>query len=94
MLPARTMSSGFTRTESHGLVLCNISGFWLAFKGALTFLFFRSSPQTGAGVTVALTLSWLLLIAGYTILDSPATSSISTRSEIPRWILIYLGSLD
>jgi exopolysaccharide production protein ExoQ len=91
MLAARTISSTYTRAIPRGLPLCNIGGFSLAFKGALTFLFFRSSPQAGAGVTVAWTLGWLLTVGGYTILDSPDFSSGARRPAIPRWILAYLG---
>ena len=58
------VSTMITRTDQPGLLLCNVAGFLLAFKGCLTFLFFRSNPQAGAGATVGLTLCWLLLVAG------------------------------
>src|ERR1700678_2767808 len=76
---------------SRGRLLCDITGFILAFKGSLTFLFFRSSPQGGAGATVAWTLAWTLLVWGYTILDSPDLSLKGVGTQVPRWILIYLA---
>ncbi len=86
-----TMSTVLTRENSSGLVLCNIAGFLLAFKGSLTFLLFQSSPQTGAGVTVALTLGWTLLVAGYAALDPRGLSAIESAIRVPRWILVYLA---
>jgi hypothetical protein len=71
--------------------LCNITGFLLAFKGSLTFLFFRSSPQMGAGMTVALTLAWTLLLAGYNIIDPPDAMTIKVQARVPSWVLFYLG---
>lgn len=80
-----------TWADQRGLLLCNIGGFLLAFKGCLTFLFFRSDPQAGAGASVALTLCWLLLVAGYSIVDPPqrATSQLSVNTL--RWVMLYLG---
>jgi exopolysaccharide production protein ExoQ len=86
-----TIGNPATGETSRVLVLCAITGFILAFKGSLTFLFFRSSPQGGAGVTVALTLTWMLLVWGYTILDSHDLSLKDAGTRIPRWILIYLA---
>ena len=79
------------RTDQPGLLLCNIAGFLLAFKGCLTFLFFRSNPQAGAGATVVLTLCWLLLVAGYTILDPPQRATTQMSGNTLRWIMLYLG---
>ncbi len=73
------------------LLLCNIGGFLLAFKGSLTFLFFRSSPQSGAAATVTLTLGWLLVVAGYTMLDPPRPTSSEVNATTLRWIMLYLG---
>ncbi len=86
-----TASAVLTQETSPGLVLCNIAGFFLAFKGALTFLLFQSSPQTGAGVTVALILGWTLFVAGYTVLDPSGLSALGSVSRVPRWILVYLA---
>ena len=86
-----TIGTVLTREGSTGLVLCNIAGFLLAVKGALTFLFFQSSPQTGAGATVALTLGWTLLVAGYTILDPKNPRRDAPAIGVPRWILVYLA---
>lgn len=86
-----TIGAVLTREGSTGLVLCNIAGFLLAVKGALTFLFFQSSPQTGAGATVALTLGWTLLVAGYTILDPKNARRDAPAIGVPRWILVYLA---
>src|SRR5579862_6899550 len=71
-------------------VLCHITGFILAFKGSLTFLFFRSSPQDGAGVVVALTLGWMLLVWSHTMLDPPGVPLKDAGTRIPWWILVYL----
>lgn len=86
-----TAGTVLTRETSQGLVLCNIAGFLLAFKGSLTFLLFQSSPQTGAGVTVALTLGWTLLVAGYAVLDPGGLSAIGSAIRVPRWILVYMA---
>jgi exopolysaccharide production protein ExoQ len=86
-----TISAALTQETSSGLVLCNIAGFLLAFKGSLTFLLFQSSPQTGAGVTAAITLGWTLLVVGYTVLDPRDLSAVGSASRVPRWILIYLA---
>jgi exopolysaccharide production protein ExoQ len=80
-----------TRTAGCGLLLCNIGGFLLAFKVCLTFLFFRSNPQAGAGATVALTLCWLWLVAGCTIVDPPTRPSNQVSANALRWIMLYLG---
>lgn len=79
------------REISPGLALCNVTGFWLGFKGSLTFLFFRSSPQMGAGMTVALTLAWTLLLAGYNIIDPPEAVTSKPPTRVPSWVLFYLG---
>jgi exopolysaccharide production protein ExoQ len=79
------------RENTAGLVLCNIGGFLLVFRGAVTFLFFRSSPQTGAGVTVVLTLTWLLIVLGYTVLDPPRVSHERPLLGAPPWIVVYLA---
>jgi O-antigen ligase len=68
--------------------MCNVAGFLLAFKPCLTFLLFRSSPHTGVGVTTALTLAWLLLVLGYTVLAPPRYHR--ARSAVARWIAAYL----
>lgn len=77
--------------SERGLVWCNVGGFLLAFKVSLTFLFFRSSPQTGAGVTVALTLSWLLFLVGYTIVDPPRRPLGVVDTKVLRCVLLYLA---
>ena len=79
------------REATRGLVLCNLGGFLLVFRGAVTFLFFRSSPQTGAGVTVAFTLAWLLIVLGYTILDRPHPLHERPLLGAPPWIVVYLA---
>ena len=71
--------------------LCNVTGFLLAFKVSLTFLLFRSSPQIGSGTTVALTLGWMMLVAGYTLVDSPALPAEDRRAKVPRWVVLYLA---
>ncbi len=81
----------FTPTAQRGLVLCNIGGFLLAFKVCLTFLFFRSSPQAGAGATAAVTLCWLMVVVGYTILDPPVPEFGRVKAGALRWIIAYLG---
>jgi exopolysaccharide production protein ExoQ len=78
------------RENAAGLVLCNIGGFLLVFRGAVTFLFFRSSPQTGAGVTVALTLTWLLIVLGYAIVDPPPALRERSLFGAPPWLVVYL----
>lgn len=77
--------------RSAGLPLCNIAGFLLAAKVAVSFLFFQSSPQTGSGVTVALTLGWALLVGGYTVMVPLDPHMDLSQIRIPRWILLYLG---
>jgi exopolysaccharide production protein ExoQ len=78
-------------TDQSGPRLCTIGGFLLAFKVSLTFLFFRSNPQNGAGVTVAVTLCWLLVVVGYTILDPPRGGSRQIGASALPWIVAYLG---
>jgi hypothetical protein len=80
-----------TPTDQDGLLLCNIGGFLLAFKVCLTFLFFRSAPQSGAAATVAVTLCWLLLVAGYTVLNPPLRERGQFDVRALRWIVAYLG---
>lgn len=84
-------SAALAREISPGLVLCNVAGFLLAFKGSLTFLFFESSPQAGAGATVALTLGWAVLVVGYAILDPRDARTDGPAPGVPRWILVYLA---
>src|ERR1700712_3445990 len=91
MFPLTASDAISERTERCGLVLANLSGFLLAFRGCITYLFFRSNPQSGAGATVALTLSWLLLLIGYTVVDPPMRTSSSSPNAAPRWVLAYLG---
>jgi exopolysaccharide production protein ExoQ len=82
------MTAGPTQ---NGLLLCYVGGFLLAFKTCLTFLFFRSNPQAGAGATVTVTLGWLLVVAGYTILDPPQRDRGHMAVQALRWITAYLG---
>jgi O-antigen ligase len=62
----------------------------LAFKVCLTFLFFQSNPQGGAGVTVALTLCWVMLVIGYTIVAPPLPARLG-RMRSFRWVTAYLS---
>lgn len=91
MQPGKRNAMMTTPTDHHGLILCNIAGFLLAFKVCLTFLFFRSNPQAGAGATAALTLCWLMLVVGCTILDPPARQAGRVSAVALRWIAAYLG---
>lgn len=91
MLPQECDDAMITREDKCGLFLCNIGGFLLAFKVCLTFLFFRSDPQGGAGTTVAVTFCWLLLVVGYTILDPPTPERELMDASVLRWIMAYLG---
>lgn len=77
------------REPSRGLLLCGIGGFLLAFKGSLTFLFFQSNPRMGTAVTTGITLSYALLVLGYTILDPPKTSR-DASPVLLRCISLYL----
>jgi exopolysaccharide production protein ExoQ len=86
-----TIGAVNTRETSPGLALCSATGFLFAFKGAITFLFFRSSPPTGAAVTAALTLGWMLMLWGFTIFDLPVLAVKAECAKVPRWILLYLG---
>jgi exopolysaccharide production protein ExoQ len=91
MPPQEFSAIVINRASDSGLVWCNVGGFLLASKVALTFLFFRSRPQTGAGVTAALTLFWLLFVAGYTIVDPPHVSLKAVDTKVLRWVVLYLG---
>jgi len=86
-----TINMAKPQERAAGLGLCSVTGFLFAFKGALTFLFFRSSPQTGAAVTAALTLAWMLLVLGYTVLDPPDIPTAENRTHVPRCIVMYLA---
>lgn len=88
----------FTRTDlavvdanrESGVLLCNVAGFFLAFKVSLTFLFFQSDPQTGAAVTVAATLCLLLMTIFYRTIDPRRQGGLGfTRSTY--WVMTYLG---
>jgi exopolysaccharide production protein ExoQ len=91
MPPQQHLPHIIIREDQHGLLWCTIGGFLLAFKGSLTFLFFRSDPQSGAGTTVAVTLGWLLLAAGYSVLDPPPQPLRADNAGALRWIMVYLG---
>lgn len=80
-----------TGTDQRGLFLCNVGGFLLVFKSCLTFLFFRSNPQLGTGVRLAGTLTWLLIVIGYSIVNPPRRPEHSLRHKPLQWIVIYLG---
>ena len=69
---------------------CKVTGFLLAFKVCLTFLVFQSNPQGGAGATVALTLCWMMLVIGYTIVDPPLQARLGSMRAF-RWVTAYLG---
>jgi exopolysaccharide production protein ExoQ len=77
--------------EARGLFLCNVAGFFLAFKVCLTFLFFRSNPQLGTAATIAATLCWLLIVVFYRVLNPPAQSQHAIWGRPLHWIAIYLG---
>jgi hypothetical protein len=79
-----------TRETSLAGSLCSLSGFLLAFRGAITFLFFRSSPQAGAGATVALTLIWALFVAESAFMAPPKQDCSEERGKPSRWLLLYL----
>ena len=83
--------AGFTttKTDHHGLFLCNVVGFLFVFKTCATYLFFRSDPQFGTAVRVAVTLTLLLAVIGYSLL-SAAPSSPPVRDKPLQWIAIYL----
>lgn len=82
-------------TDKQGAFLCAAGGFFLSFQSSLTFLFFQSDPQFGTAVRLGVTLSWLLMVVGYTILNPPPQASrLAGRSERRKplmWIAIYLG---
>jgi O-antigen ligase len=73
-----------------GSMLGNITGFLMAFKSCLTYLFFRGDPQLGSAFRIALTLAWLLVIVGYTIMNPPVESTRSAGRPL-RWIALYLS---
>ena len=78
-----------TRGDRHGLFLCNAVGFLFVFKICATYVFFRSDPQFGTAVRVAVTLTLLLVVIGYSLL-SPSPSALPVRGKPLRWIAIYL----
>lgn len=80
-----------TSTDQPGFFLCNVGGFFLVFKSCLTLLFFRSNPQFGTGVRLAGTLTWLLIVIGYSIVNPPRRLEHSVRGRPLQWIVIYLG---
>jgi len=75
---------------AEGTFLCDITGFWFAFNICLTFLFFRPDPQLGTAVRLAAFLAWLLIIVGYTVLNSAPRLERRQSNACLRWIIIYL----
>jgi exopolysaccharide production protein ExoQ len=78
-------------TDKQGAFLCTAGGFFLSFQSCLTFLFFQSDPQFGTAVRLGVTLTWLLTVVGYTIVNPPPQTSGSEQRKPLMWIAIYLG---
>ncbi len=76
--------------KESGLLLCNAAGFFLAFKVCVTFLFFQSNPQTGAAVTVALTLCLLSSVIFYRTIDPRPQGRLGFTRPMC-WVMTYLG---
>jgi hypothetical protein len=89
--PTLTQVAPLEAISQQGVFLCNAAGFLLAFKVCLTFLFFRSNPQSGTGTTVAVTFCWLLLVVGYTVINPPKRQAGHMGVTVLRWIAAYLG---
>ena len=76
---------------SNGNTLSKMTGFLLAFKSCLTFLFFRGDPQTGSAFRLAITFAWLLVVFGYVVINPPPRSSRVPARGALRFVLLYLG---
>ncbi len=77
--------------DRQGAFLCTAGGFFLSFQSCLTFLFFESDPQFGTAVRLGVTLTWLLMVVGYTIVNPPPQASQSENRKPLLWIAMYLG---
>jgi len=76
---------------AHGAFLCDIAGFWFAFKSCLTFLFFRADPQLGTAFRLAAGFVWLVIVVGYAVLSPASRHERRQYNASLRWIVIYLA---
>ena len=79
------------RTNQRSSLLCKATGFFLAFQVCLTFLLFQSKPQLGAGTTIGVTLAWLMIIFGYSVVNPPSRRDQPTFPKPLCWIAMYLA---
>ena len=79
------------RTGQRSSLLCKATGFLLACQVCLTFLLFQANPQLGAGATIGLTLAWLTIIFGYSVVNPPSRRDQTTFPKVLYWIGMYLG---
>lgn len=86
------MSDGVvTATSERGAFLCRATGFLIAFKACITFLWFQSNPKLGAAVEVSGMIAWLSVAISFTVINPPQSVH---RLGIPRalqWSLVYVA---
>jgi O-antigen ligase len=79
------------RTGQRSSFLCNVTGFLLAFRVCLTYVFFQADPQLGAATTIGVTLLWLMITFGYSVVNPPPRTDPLTFPKPLVWIAMYLG---
>ena len=79
------------QTDQRSSLLCKATGFLLAFQVCLTFLLFQSEPQLGAGTTIGVTLAWLMIILGHSVVNPPSRRDQLTFPKPLCWIAMYLA---
>jgi len=84
-----------TIESAHGksrqmLLLPVTVGFYFAFRLCITYLFFQSTPRTGAAVSVALNLFVLAAVTFHSLGPAPATLDSALRVPCFRWVVVFL----
>jgi exopolysaccharide production protein ExoQ len=81
-----------TTTDRSGfLLLPGLIGFLFAFRACLPVLWFQDDPQQGSIITVALSLSLLIVAWLSTAGSTPSIPAACFRNTTLRWIAAFLG---
>jgi hypothetical protein len=80
-----------SKTHSGFLLLPGLIGFLFSFRTCLTVLWFQDEPQQASILSVALSLTLLIVTALSTIGSTPSVPTISFRNSTLRSIAAFLG---
>lgn len=73
------------------MVLPGVVGFYFGFRLCISYLFFQSDPQLGAGVSEALNLFLFIIVVFHSLGPAPLKLSFALRSPCFRCVMAFLA---